>query len=46
MWIRAYYTNKGPKIIAGYFVEIYPGRIRSDRGTENSSIENIRNSFG
>lgn len=51
MWMHAYYTNKNPKVIAGYFLDsvvqnnICPQRIRSDRGTENVDIEQLQKFF-
>jgi len=48
IWIHEYYTNKDPRVIAGYFMvyvskhKIYPRWIGSDTGKENGSIEQIQ----
>ena len=45
IWLEAYTTNSDPKVIASYYVQAVeehggaPTKMRSDLGTENSSIE-------
>lgn len=48
IWLEAYVSSSNPKIIAGYYTNAInnmnacPLRIRSDRGTENSYIEQMQ----
>ncbi|KAJ8312218.1 hypothetical protein KUTeg_009591 [Tegillarca granosa] len=48
IWLHAYYTNKDPKVTAGYFMDVItenhkcPQRVRLDRGTENGDIEQMQ----
>ena len=45
LWVRAYFTNSNPRVIAGYFMETIeslggcPALISADRGTENGVVE-------
>ncbi|KAG1930743.1 hypothetical protein F2P79_022072 [Pimephales promelas] len=48
MWLKVYFTNNDPKVIASYFIETVknrdgcPRRIRSDHGTENVAMEQMQ----
>ncbi|KAK7886502.1 hypothetical protein WMY93_026123 [Mugilogobius chulae] len=48
IWLRGAYTNSGPKVIGGYFVEAIeliggvPKLVRTDMGTENVVIRDIQ----
>ncbi|XP_035985476.1 uncharacterized protein LOC118558974 [Fundulus heteroclitus] len=48
LWMEAYTTNNDPKLISSYFLKTVSGvngcpeRIRADRGTENSSVEQMQ----
>lgn len=48
MWLHAWNTNNNPKLVASYFigaVSTYngcPERVRSDAGTENTSVEQMQ----
>ncbi|KAJ8037931.1 hypothetical protein HOLleu_18876 [Holothuria leucospilota] len=48
IWIKAYWTNSNPRIIAGYFMEEVeklggcPARVRCDMGTENVYLEQMQ----
>ena len=48
IWFKVDSSNKGPEIIAGYFISVLkkinglPCRIRSDDGTENYLIEALQ----
>ena len=47
IWLKAYYTNHDPRVIASYFMECVqvkntcPQRARADRGTENGHVEQM-----
>ena len=48
MWLCAYHTSSGPKVIAGYFMGVVTKMegtariIREDLGTENCTVGNIQ----
>ena len=40
IWLKAYYTNHDPRVVASYFT--CPQRVRADRGTENGHVEQMQ----